>query len=394
MVNEIKNLMLVFMFEILKKSKKTKARRGILKTMHGEIKTPFFMPIATRGAVKGVCSRELEELGAEIILSNTYHLFLRPGEKLIKKFSGLHKFMYWPGPILTDSGGFQVFSLAKSRKIQERGAEFRSDIDGKKYLLTPEKSIEIQKALGSDIMMVLDECVSYPAPYEYVKKSVELTTRWAERCKLKAPALRVVTQRVKSPKLKATAQSLKLDKIKKEPLLFSIVQGGVYKDLRRKSAQDLIKLDFDGYAIGGLAVGEPREKMWEIVKFVNEILPKGKPRYLMGVGMPEDLVRAVNLGCDMFDCVIPTRNARHGEVFKLKTQNSKLFYDEIHILNNKYKTKFQSIDQTCDCFTCQNYTLAYLHHLFKVRDYLGQRLATIHNIKFYLKLMDYIREMI
>ncbi|MEW6407716.1 MAG: tRNA guanosine(34) transglycosylase Tgt [Patescibacteria group bacterium] len=409
----------------LKQSKKNQARLGILQTMHGEIKTPFFMTIATRGAVKGLTSRELEELGAPIILANTYHLFLRPGEKIISNLKSsreagsstksgqiskpqlkskifkkpeigslmkLHAFMNWPYPILTDSGGFQVFSLAKSRKITERGVEFRSDLDGRKYLLTPEKSIEMQMSLGSDIVMVLDECVEYPASREYVKNSIELTTRWAERCKKHFDSLTT----------------------KRYPLnaIFGIVQGGVYKDLRKKSAQDLMKIGFDGYAIGGLAVGEPRERLWEIVKYVCGILPKEKPRYLMGVGMPEDIVRAVNLGCDMFDCVIPTRNARHAEIFILNDRSSEMskanfaqndnkfrsaqfvtpdFYKIIHILNSEYKNKFEPVDKNCDCFTCQNYTLAYLHHLFRSGDFLGQRLATIHNIKFYLELMEKLR---
>lgn len=373
------------MFQIIKTSKTTKARKGRLITLHGEIDTPFFMPIATKGAVKGLSSDELQTLNVQIILSNTYHLFLRPGSKIIKKAGGLHQFMSWPNPILTDSGGYQVFSLAKLREIEDQGVFFRSHLDGKKYLLTPEKTIEIQKDFGSDIMMVLDECVVYPSKYKYVKKSVELTSRWAERCKIQNAKIKVQNENEK----------FKNTKIKKQ-LLFGIVQGGVYKDLRKKSAEDLIKIGFDGYAIGGLAVGEPRKKMFEIIDYTTKILPKDKPRYLMGVGMPKEMLEAVKHGIDMFDCVIPTRNARHGFLFsKLEMSDfKKMDYEIIRIVNKKYKQDFTSLDSSCDCYTCQNFSKAYLHHLFISEDFLGQRLATIHNIRFYMKLMEQIRKYI
>lgn len=358
------------MFQLIKSSKITKARKGRIATAHGKIDTPFFMSIATKGAVKGLTPSELQALGVQIILSNTYHLFLRPGSKKIKKAGGLHNFMSWPYPILTDSGGYQIFSLAKLREIKEEGVEFRSHLDGQKYLLTPEKSIEIQKDLGSDIMMVLDECVGYPAKYEYIKKSVDLTTRWAKRCKSYFTAKKI------------------------ESLLFGIVQGGIYKNLRKKSIKDLVEIDFDGYAIGGLAVGEPRKKMFEIVNFVTKLLPHDKPRYLMGVGMPEEILIAVNFGIDMFDCVIPTRNARHGLLFsELKLTNlKKVNYNIIRITNKKYGQDFSLLDPTCDCYTCQKFSRAYLHHLFLSEDFLGQRLATLHNIRFYMKLMEEIRK--
>jgi queuine tRNA-ribosyltransferase len=375
------------MFKLIKEDKNSKARRGKLITKHGEIKTPFFMPIATKAAVKGLSSLDMNELGAQILLSNTYHLMLRPGEKLISKAGGLHGFMNWHKPILTDSGGFQVFSLAKFRKISEEGVKFKSHIDGREYFLTPEKAIKIQKDLGSDIIMVLDECVALPAKHKYIKDSVELTTRWARRCKLENQKSKIKNQNEKS--------KFKINK----SLIFGIVQGGTFKDLRGKSAGDLVKLNFDGYAIGGLAVGESKKKMFEIADFTTDLLPKDKPRYLMGVGMPEDIVRAVKCGIDMFDCVIPSRNARHGYLFKFRIQNSESrilntkskFYDVVHISNEKYKSDFSSIDPECDCFTCRNYTKAYLRHLFMSEDYLGQRLATIHNIRFYIRLMEKIR---
>lgn len=361
------------MFKLLKKNKKSKARRGKLITKHGEIETPFFMPIATKGAVKGLSSLDMKELGAQILLSNTYHLFLRPGEKLIKKAGGLHGFMNWDRPVLTDSGGFQVFSLAKFRKISEEGAKFKSHIDGKEYMLTPEKAMKIQNDLGSDIIMVLDECVSLPADREYIEESVNLTTRWAKRCK---------------------EEISKLDNNKS--LLFGIVQGGTFENFREKSAKDLIKIGFDGYAIGGLAVGESKDDMYKVVDHTTDFLPKDKPRYLMGVGMPEDILKAVNLGVDMFDCVIPARNARHGFLFidlEIKNLNT-LKYNSVKILNEKHKEDFTSLDSNCDCLTCQNYTKAYLRHLFMSEDYLGQRLATIHNVRFYMKLMEGIRNVL
>jgi queuine tRNA-ribosyltransferase len=378
-------------FELVRKKKKI--RVGKLHTAHGTVNTPFFLPIATKGAVKNICPEELREIGAEIILGNTYHLWLRPGEKLVKKAGGLQKFMNWNGPMLTDSGGYQVFSLANRDgkanrdnkggvKLTEKGVEFRDPLDGKKYFMTPEKSIEIQLALGSDIIMVLDECPPYPCTREYAKKSLERTTRWAERC------LKYFKQQIKKLKLK----NKKIGK----PLLFGIIQGSVFKDLRQESARQLLELNFDGYAIGGVAVGEPREKMREILEWVLPMLPEDKPRYLMGLGRPEELVFAVNHGIDMFDCVIPTRNARHGSLFvwNKRTQSLALgskFYETFNITNEKFKKDFKPIDKNCGCYTCKNYTRSYLRHLFSVGEPLAGRLASIHNLKFYLDLMRKLR---
>ena len=372
-------------FKLLKKSKKSSARLGELKTKHGIIETPCFMPIATCGSVKSIDSIEMEKIGANIILGNTYHLYLRPGDKLIKKLGGLHNFMNWQKPILTDSGGYQVFSLAKMRKITEEGASFQSHIDGSRHLLTPEKSIEIQQNLGSDIIMVLDECAPYPASKKYIRESLEMTTRWASRCK-------DYFEKTKNKKLQI-----------QNSLLFGIIQGGTYKDLREKSARQLLKLDFDGYAIGGVSVGEPSEKMLRVIDWTAPFLPENKPRYLMGVGKPEEIVRAVAKGIDMFDCVIPTRNARHGTIYKFKTQNKKLkitekqdkdFYEILHITNEKFKNDKKPIDKNCQCFTCQNYSRAYLRHLFASGELLALRLASIHNVYFYLELMKRIRKVV
>ena len=363
------------MFKISKKSKKSAARRGILKTNHGEIQTPFFMPIATKGAVKNLSADDMSDLDAQIILSNTYHLMLRPGNDLIKKAGGLHKFMNWDGPILTDSGGFQVFSLAGTKnksgkslvKLTEKGVEFKSYIDGSKHFLTPERCIEIQNDFGVDIAMCLDQCVPNPCDYDGAKKAVELTTRWAERC------------RVKSEELKVNS------------LLFSIVQGSTYKDLRLQSAKDLIKIGFDGYAIGGLAVGETSQEMYKVLNYLCPELPEDKPRYLMGVGTLENIVEAVKQGVDMFDCVIPTREARHGRVYKFKT--AALEHETLNIKNEQFKEDFGVIDEKCGCGICKKgYTKAYLRHLFSVNENLAERLVTIHNLYFYLELMRRIRE--
>ncbi|MFA5076425.1 MAG: tRNA guanosine(34) transglycosylase Tgt [Patescibacteria group bacterium] len=377
-------------FQLLKQSKKqasspsvslragsaerSKARRGVLTTSHGQIQTPFFMPIGTRAAVKTLTTDEVESLGAEIILANTYHLYLQPGHELVKKAGGLHQFMKWAGPILTDSGGYQVFSLAKMRKISERGVEFQTDEDGgNKHLITPEKAVEIQLALGSDLIMVLDECPPYPCTKKYAAESLEMTTRWAKRCRKEF--------KVKSQKSKVKSG------------LLGIVQGSVYKDLRIKSARQLVGLDFDGYAIGGVAVGEPREKMKDILKWVEPELPKNKPRYLMGLGKPEEILAAVRGGMDMFDCVIPTREARHGRLYIwTKKDLSGKFYQNINITNSQYKADFKPLDKYCPCPTCQNYTRAYLRHLFNTNEILGLRLATIHNLAFYLDLMKKVRQ--
>jgi queuine tRNA-ribosyltransferase len=381
------------MFKLLKKSKKSNARLGKLKTKHGIIQTPCFMPIATCGSVKSIDSIEMKKIGADIILGNTYHLYLRPGDKLIKKFGGLHNFMNWQKPILTDSGGYQVFSLAKMRKISEEGVSFQSHLDGSCHLLTPEKSIEIQKNLGSDIIMVLDECAPYPASKKYIKKSLELTTRWAERCKEY-----FIKSQIQNSKFQINSKF----KIQSS-LLFGIIQGGIYKNLREESARQLLELNFDGYAIGGVSVGEPSEKMLQAVDWTAPLLPENKPRYLMGVGKPEEIIMSVARGIDMFDCVIPTRNARHGTIYKFKVESRKLkvaekqssnFYEILRITNEKFKNDKKPIDKNCQCFTCQNYSRAYLRHLFASGELLALRLASIHNIHFYLELMKRIRKAI
>lgn len=351
----------MFSFELIKKDSKSKARLGKIKTDHGEIETPIFMPVGTKATVKTMKTDELKDLKAQIILANTYHLFLRPGTEIIKEAGGLHQFMNWDRPILTDSGGFQVFSLANIRNIVEEGVEFRSHIDGSKKFLSPEKSMEIQHILGSDIMMCFDECAPYPSSYDYIKHSMERTTRWAERCK-------------------------KYHNNKEDQALFGIVQGGMYKDLRKKSAEDLVALDFPGYAVGGLSVGEPLDLMNEILDHTTNFLPENKPRYLMGVGTPDYLFEAVERGIDMADCVLPTRIARNGT---LLTSRGRLV-----IKNAKYKQDFRAPDEDCDCEVCKNYSRAYLRHLFNVDEILGLRLATIHNLHFLIHLMEEIRESI
>ena len=348
-------------FELLKEAKDCKARLGKLYTPHGVIETPVFMPVGTRATVKAMTPEEVKDLGAQIILSNTYHLYLRPGHELIKEAGGLHKFMNWHGPILTDSGGFQVFSLGKLRKIKEEGVEFKSHIDGSTHFISPEKSIEIQNALGSDIMMCFDECTPYPCSYEYAKASMERTTRWAKRCK-------------------------EYHKDWDKQGLFGIVQGSTFKDLREQSARDLVELDFPGYAVGGLSVGEPKDLMCEVLDYTTPLLPKNKPRYLMGVGTPDYLFEAVIRGIDMADCVLPTRIARNGTVL---TSQGKLV-----IRNAKYARDFSKLDPECDCYACTNYSRAYIRHLFNVNEILAARLTTIHNLYFLIKLMDNIREAI
>jgi len=364
-------------FKVLKKSKKSKARIGKIYTTHGAVNTPCFMPIATRGAVKNITPEELKLLGAEILLSNTYHMYLKPGEKLVKKAGGLHKFINWKKPILTDSGGFQVFSLAKLRKISEEGVEFRSPIDGVKHFLTPEESMQIQLDLGADMIMAFDECTPYPATREYAKNSLEITYRWAARCKKYFAA--------------------KTARMKTKHFLFGIIQGSTFKDYREESAKQIVSLNTDGVAIGGVSVGEPPEKMLEVLDWVGPHLPEEKPHYLMGVGYPDQVVNAVKRGIDMFDCVIPTRNGRHGELFvfnprSLSVLSNKNFYSSIHITNKKFTADFGPIDKTCGCYTCRNFSRAYLRHLFIVKENLGLRLATLHNLAFYLELMRRTRE--
>jgi len=352
-------------FELEAKDTNSKARAGKIVTAHGEIPTPVFMPVGTQGTVKAVNQKILaEEIKAPVILGNTYHLYLRPGTEILRKAGGLHKFMNWNNAILTDSGGFQIFSLNELRKLKEEGVEFRSHLDGSKHFFTPEKVIEIQRIIGSDIMMPLDECTPYPCDYEYARNSTELTSRWAV---LNKEAFE------KSKPLYGFEQSL-----------FGIVQGSVYKDLREKSANDLIGLDFDGYSIGGLAVGEPAGTMYDIVDFTTGILPENKPRYLMGVGRPENILEAIERGVDMFDCVMPTRNAR----------NAYLFTSEgvVSIRNAKYKDDFSPLDANCDCYTCRNFTKAYLRHLYIAKEILALELGTIHNLTFYLNLVRTARK--
>jgi len=345
-------------FEILKKSEKSKARVGKLYTPHGIVNTPAFMPVGTLGTVKTMSPRELDEIGAEIILCNTYHLYLRPGHELIKEAGGLHKFISWDKPILTDSGGFQVFSLAHMRKVTDEGVEFTSHVDGSKHFLTPEKVLEIQTAFGSDIMMPLDECVPYPCDKKTAEEAVVRTTRWARRSKSRVTGL-------------------------ESPVLFGIVQGSTYKDLRRRSAEEIAEIDFPGYAIGGLSVGEPQEEMFEMLDAVTDILPEEKPRHLMGVGYPSDILGAIKLGADLFDCVIPTRLARHGSFINYEGKTS--------IRLAKFEKDFTPIDPECDCYTCKNFTKAYIRHLFWAREITAMHLLTIHNLRFYMRMMGLVR---
>ncbi len=348
-------------YEFIKECKQTGARLGKVHTPHGTIETPIFMPVGTQATVKSMTPEDLKEVESQIILSNTYHLYLRPGHELVEKAGGLHKFMNWDRPILTDSGGFQVFSLGDLRKISEEGVEFRSHIDGSKHFLSPEKVMEIQNALGSDIMMAFDECAPYPADREYVKKSLERTTRWAKRCK-------------------------ESHKNTDKQALFGIIQGGMYKDLREQSAKEIIELDFPGYAVGGLSVGEPKPLMYEVLEYTTPLMPKDKPRYLMGVGSPDCLIEGAIRGIDMFDCVLPTRIARNGTAMTSQGR--------IAIKQARYFDDFSPLDPECDCYTCKNYTKAYLRHLFKSNEILSSRLFTYHNLYFLLKLMENVRDAI
>ena len=347
-----------FSFELLKIETNTKARLGLITTGHGTIETPVFMPVGTQAAVKTLTPEELKENDTSIILSNTYHLFLRPGNKLIKNMGGLHKFMNWNGPILTDSGGFQVFSLNKLAKIKEEGVYFNSHINGSKCFLSPEISMEIQQDLGADIVMVFDEPVPYPSSYEYAKNSNEMNSRWAERCKKRHS--------------------------EENQALFGIIQGAMFKDLRKQSAENILEIGFDGYAIGGLSVGEPKDLMLEFVDYTAPLLPEEKPRYIMGVGTPTDIIKGILCGIDMFDCVLPTRNARNGTLF---TSEGKVI-----IKNSKYTDDESPPDPICLCYTCRHYSRAYLRHLFVAQEILSLRLNTIHNVYFYNNLMKQIRE--
>ncbi|TCP65661.1 queuine tRNA-ribosyltransferase [Baia soyae] len=348
-------------YELLKQCKQSGARLGRLHTPHGVIETPIFMPVGTLATVKTMSPEELKEMDAQIILSNTYHLFIRPGHEIVKEAGGLHKFMNWDRPILTDSGGFQVFSLGDLRKITEEGVQFRSHLSGEKLFLSPEKAMEIQNALGADIIMAFDECPPYPAEYEYVKNSTERTYRWLKRCK------------------EAHGRP-------EDQALFGIVQGGEYRELREESARQLVDLDLPGYAVGGLSVGEPHEMMFEILGYTTPLLPKDKPRYLMGVGSPEALIQGAILGIDMFDCVLPTRIARNGTTM---TSEGRLV-----VRNAKFTRDFGPLDPNCDCYTCRNYSRAYLRHLIKADETFGLRLTTYHNLYFLLNLMHQVRQAI
>ncbi len=345
------------MFALVTRDHNSDARLGRLTTNHGVVNTPAFIPVGTQATIKALTPEDLQSLGAEIILSNTYHLYLRPGHELIKALGGLHKFMHWDYPLLTDSGGYQIYSMGVNQRISEEGITFQSHLDGSRQFLSPELCMSIQEALGVDIMMCLDECVPYPASYEYTKDSLERTTRWAKRCTESANH--------------------------GNQALFGIVQGGMFKDLREKSAGDLIGLNFDGYAIGGLSVGESAELMLSMVENTASLLPEEKPRYLMGVGTPENIVEAVKRGVDLFDCVLPTRNARNGMLFTS--------FGRIVIKNARHRNEDIPIDPACTCYTCTHYSRAYLHHLFAAKEILSSRLNTLHNLSYYLKLMESMR---
>ena len=348
-------------YELLHIDKNSGARRGVVHTPHGDIQTPIFMPVGTQATVKSMTPEELKnDVKAQIILANTYHLYLRPGHELVKEAGGLHKFMNWDKPILTDCGGFQVFSLSKLRKISDDGVLFSSHLDGSKHMFTPEKVMEIEEALGADIIMSFDECCPYPSTYEYTKKSMERTTRWAKRCK--------------------TAHTTS------NQGLFGIIQGGFYKDLRKISAEDLISLDFPGYAIGGISVGEPKKEFLDILRYTTPLMPENKPRYLMGVGTPDYLIESALAGIDMCDCVLPTRLARHGTAL---TSKGKLV-----IRNANYERDFGKLDEECDCYTCKNYSRAYIRHLVKTNEILGIRLLSLHNLRFLTRLMENVRDAI
>ncbi len=380
-------------FEINKSSSSSGARTGVIHTAHGDIKTPAFLPIGTKGAVKAITTEELKFWGADIILANTYHLWQRPGDALIYKAGGLHEFMNWKGPIFTDSGGFQVFSLAKMRKVLEVGVLFQFNLDGREAVLSPEKSVQIQANLGSDIALILDDFPGFPFEYERSKKSITLTKRWAERA------------------VKEHEDILKNgDPINPGQKLWGIVQGASFEDLRKKSARDMVKLGFEGFAIGGVAVGEPQKEMLKAVSYAISYLPENSPKHLLGVGTPSDIIQSVAKGYDTFDCVIPTREARHGRLYinhkqqitknkqisnsKSQTKNPKEGYSTIDIRLEKFKEDFTPVDKACNCYLCLNHNKAYLRHLFATGEPLAIRLATMHNLRFYLDLMEKIRKAI
>lgn len=348
-------------YKLLKKEKHTGARLGELTTPHGTFETPMFMPVGTLATVKTLSPEELEEMGAGVILSNTYHLWLRPGEDIVEEAGGLHRFMNWDKGILTDSGGFQVFSLSDNRKIEEEGVHFRSHLDGSKLFLSPEKAIQIQNKLGADVIMSFDECPPFDESYDYVKKSIERTTRWAER-------------------------GLKAHEKADQQGLFGIVQGAGFEDLRRQHARDLVSMDFAGYSVGGLSVGEPKESMYDVLDYTTPLLPENKPRYLMGVGTPDALIEGAIRGIDMYDCVLPTRIARNGTAMTSQGR--------VVVKNAKYARDFTPLDEACDCRTCRNYSRAYLRHLIKSNETFGMRLISYHNVYFLIHLMKQVRQAI
>ena len=353
-------------FRLVKRDKETHARAGILTTAHGVIRTPVFMPVGTQATVKAISPAELVELRAQIILSNTYHLYLRPGPEIIRKAGGLQKFSSWHRPMLTDSGGYQVFSLADLNKITPEGFHFQSHLDGSRHFFTPEKVVEIQRDLGSDIMMVLDECAPYPCDYDYAVKSNKLTVEWAKRSQ-------VAFQKI-GPRHGY------------EQALFAIVQGSTYPDVRTASAKALVDLDFPGYAIGGLSVGEPKDAMYDMTALCTELLPENKPRYLMGVGKPEDLLEGIERGVDMFDCIMPTRNGRNGTAFTA--------HGTIVLKNARFSEDYTPLDKECDCYTCRTFSKAYLRHLFQAKEILVLNLVSYHNLHFYIRLMERARKAI
>jgi queuine tRNA-ribosyltransferase len=369
-------------FAVVSADRHSKARHGRLTTAHGVIDTPAFMPVGTQGSIKGVSPRELRELKAQIILGNTYHLFVRPGLTAIRHFGGLHHFMSWDGPILTDSGGYQIFSLAKLRKITEEGVEFQNHIDGARAFISPEIAMEIQAALGSDIAMVLDECVPYPCEYDYAAKSVEMTTRWAKRCRLrKEENAERPTSNIQPPGKEAEISN-RQSEISRQ-LLFGIVQGATFPDLRSESAQAIVELDFDGYAIGGVSVGEPEEEMMRAVESAEPFLPADKPRYAMGLGTPPQLLKMIARGMDMFDCVLPTRLARNGTAFTAT--------GTLNLKNAEFALDKRPIEENCACEACRGFSRGYIRHLVKAEEILGLRLITLHNLHFYLNLMKRAR---
>jgi queuine tRNA-ribosyltransferase len=351
---------MAFEFRLVKKDKNSGARFGEIHTSHGQVRTPAFMPVGSQASIKSLTPEELSQIGVELISCNTYHLMLRPGPEVIRKLGGLHRFMHWDRPILTDSGGFQVYSLAELRDVSEAGVRFRSHLDGSEFFLGPEEAIRIQESLGSDVAMCLDECMPYPATHEYAHNSMKLTTTWARRCK------------------KA--------KRSQNQALFGIVQGGAYPDMREQSAKDIVGIGFDGYAIGGLSLGEDKALTRRVLEHTISFLPEGAPRYLMGVGTPEDLIESIKLGVDLFDCVLPTRNARNGTLFTS--------LGKIAIKNAQFKDDPSPIDPGCNCYTCRNYSRAYIRHLFLAKEILAFRLNTIHNLYFYMRVIEKVRSAI